>query len=231
MALPFDTKPAPGTLYRIGRKDTVWQWIDPKTSGGGSRWDCPDGSYAVLYASTSPLAAYLEKLSALRPDLDTVERVTTVKPASPDPKDPPLRVGELDSKWRGRYMLATGTPTGLPGPFVAVAGARSLSTLLIELAHVAHALKIRAIDAGVLRLDYSDEFVAFTKAISNFIFHQTDDSGAFYAGIFYLGQYGDDIENYALFERCTVIPTGHSEIAEDDPYFLQACELLSLKPA
>ena len=59
-------------LFRVGRKPDVWQWTDWRFAGYdgtfGCRWDDPQGRYRVLYASASPLGAYLEALAPFRPD-------------------------------------------------------------------------------------------------------------------------------------------------------------------
>jgi hypothetical protein len=86
------------------------------------------------------------------------------------------------------------------------------------------------VDAGVLRLDYSAGFRAFTQAVSRYIHEQPET----YAGIFYLGQHGDDVENFAIFRRGADHPVTsrrRSEIGLDDQDFLRACRLLGIEPA
>lgn len=233
MATPrFDTEPAPDILYRVARGPDVWMWTDLKYAGHG-RWDDPDGSYRVLYASTTPFGAYLEKLAQFRPDLELLATFATIRENDRSaPKTAPA--GALPAGWRARFMLGKGLTDGVTLPLVAVGRARSLATLRAALADVARGLGITEVDAGVIRLDLSGEFLRFTQAISRFIYEQARKDAPRYSGIFYLSQHADDVANCAVFEREGPFPVTHIErsaVEIDDEDFLKACALHGITPA
>jgi RES domain len=224
----FDTRLAPDTLFRVARKPRVWAWIDLKYTGEG-RWDDPERRYAVLYASRDSFGAYLESLSHFQPDLELVAQLKQTRKNAAGLKAT-APAGRVPADWRSQRLLGRGAPDRVGGAFVAVGRAATLAVLRRELAPFAHHLGIEEIDAGVIRLDYSDKFRAFTQAVSRFIYEQPEA----YAGIFYLGQRGDDVENYAILQRGDESPVsdwGSSEIDLDDEDFLRACRLLGIEPA
>ena len=223
-----DTKPVPKTLFRVARRPRVWTWTDLTYAGQG-RWDDPARLYAVLYASGSAFGAYLESLSPFRPDLELAARLQLVRRNARG-----LKVtgpaGRVPAGWRTQRLLGRGAPEGVNGSFAAVGTAATLATLRRELAGLALELGVEEIDAGVIRLDYSAEFRAFTQAISRFVYEQPQGP----AGIYYLGQHGDDVENYAIFQRgpeCPVKELSHTAIELSDERFLEACTLLGIDPA
>jgi len=230
--LPFDTQRAPKVLFRVGRKPEVWTWTDPAYIGEG-RWDDPEGSYRVLYSSHSAFGAYLETLAHLRPNPELRAELDAIKKNASGLRATVL-AGPLPRNWRARHILGQGTPDGVKDPLVAVGKATSLAVLRDALGPVAWRLGIKEIDAGVIRVDFSAEFRRFTQAISRFIYNQTQANGASYSGIFYLGQHGDEVENYAIFERDGASPVTHlkrSQIDLDDEDFLRACRLLGIEPS
>jgi hypothetical protein len=224
----FDTVPAAAALFRVARKPRVWVWTDLKYAGGG-RWDDPKHRYAVLYASSDAFGAYLESLSQFQPDLDLVAHLNQVK-RNAKGLNLTRTPGRVPAGWRAQRLLGAAIPTGVTGMFVAISHTTTLSTLRVELAEAIGRLGIDDIDAGVLRLDYSDEFRALTQTVSRLVYERPDG----FAGIFYLGQHGDDVQNWAIFQRvadCPVTELSAGEIAADDLDFLRACRLLGLEPA
>lgn len=231
MSLPFDTRPAPDILFRVGRKPDVWTWTDRAHAGEG-RWDDPEKSYGVLYTSHTAFGAYLETLAHLRANFELVAELDEIKKNARGLRATVL-AAPLPRNWRALHILGQGISDGVKDPFVAVGRAATLAILRRELASAARKLGIKEIDAGVIRVDYSDKFRLFTQAILRFIYNQTRADGAFYGGIFYLGQHGDEVENYAIFERDGDFPVTHrqrSEIDLDDEDFLRACRLLGIQP-
>lgn len=224
----LDNRPAPTALFRVARRPAVWTWTDLKYVGQG-RWDDPEHQYAVLYASGSAFGAYVESLSTFQPDLELAAQLQLVRRNARG-----LRItepaGRVPARWRSQRLLGRGAPEGLGGAFVAVGAAATLATLRRELADVALELGVAEIDAGVIRLDYSPEFRAFTQAISRFVYRRDEEP----AGIFYLGQHGDDVENYAIFQRsleCPVRELSQTSIVLSDEPFLRACAVLGIEPA
>jgi len=207
-------------------------WTDLKFAGHG-RWDDPDGSYRVLYASTTPFGVYLEKLAQFRPDLELLATCATIRETGRSARKW-ASAGALPSGWRARYTLGKGLTDGVSQPLVAVARARSLATLRVALAGVARSLDITEVDAGVIRLDLSVKFLRFTQAISRFIYEQARNDTPCFAGIFYLSQHADDVANCAVFERDGLFPVTHlerSSVEIDDEDFLKACALHGITPS
>jgi hypothetical protein len=223
----FDTHPVPDVLFRVARRPDVWQWLDFAYLGQG-RWDDPNGSYRVLYASCSALGAFLETLGQFRPTIDLLAQIRENAKGFFSASSLP----RVTSQWRAGHILGCGISDGVKAPLVAIGGATTLATLRRSLAPVARDLGIKEIDAGVIRLDWSDEFQEFTRAVSRFIYEQTQPDGTPYAGIYYLSKYADDVANCAIFERGTEFPVTsleRSEIEVNDPDFALACELLDIK--
>jgi RES domain len=227
----FDTEPAPDILFRVARKPDVWMWTDLKYAGQG-RWDDPEGSYRVLYASTTAFGAYLEKLAQFRPDLQLLAELGAIR-ANDRGAPKTALAGKLPAGWRARHLLGKGLTDGVKQPLVAVARARSLATLRVVMASVAGRLGIAEIDAGVIRLDLSEGFRRLTQAISRYIYERRSQGAPRYAGIYYLSQHADDVADCAIFEREGPFPVTHLErsaIEIEDADFLRACELHGLTP-
>lgn len=60
-----------GPLYRLGRRPDPWAWPDWSYAGPdgtfGNRYDDPEASYRVLYASSERIGVFLETLARFRP--------------------------------------------------------------------------------------------------------------------------------------------------------------------
>jgi RES domain len=66
----------------VGRKPDPWlppDWAYAKDGTFGNRFDDPEGIYRVLYASTQPLACYLETLARFRPDLTLLVELQSIE--------------------------------------------------------------------------------------------------------------------------------------------------------
>jgi hypothetical protein len=63
---------APGVIYRLGRKPDPWappDWASAGPDGTfGNRFDDPDATYRVLYASSQRLGCFVETLARFRID-------------------------------------------------------------------------------------------------------------------------------------------------------------------
>jgi hypothetical protein len=233
MSHAFDTVAAPDTLFRVARKPEVWQWTDWSFAGAdgtfGCRWDDSQGRYRVLYASRDRLGAFLEALAQFRPDLHVLaacEEVVENDDGAPATAPP----GLVAAGWRAGRLLGRGISDGVRGPLVVVGEAGSLSTLRSDLAAVALECGVDDLDAATVRLTAPRRF---TQSVSRFIYEQAQEDGSPYGGIFYLSRFGDDVANCAIFERGDAFPVTsleRLEIEPDDPDFLQACELLGVRP-
>jgi len=63
---------APGVIHRLGRKPDPWappDWASAGPDGTfGNRFDDPDATYRVLYASSQRLGCFVETLARFRID-------------------------------------------------------------------------------------------------------------------------------------------------------------------
>jgi len=96
----------------VARVPDSWAWPDWANVGSdgtfGHRWDDPEGLYRVLYASSSPLGAFVEVLARFRPDPHILEALKEIEEEAPGPSQAP---GELDVAWLERRCIR-GNPDG-----------------------------------------------------------------------------------------------------------------------
>lgn len=208
-----------GPLYRLGRYPDPWAW--PPWSAAaidgtfGNRYDDPDASYRVLYASSQRLGAFLETLACFRPDLEVLAELDGIE----GDDEPPASVGRT---WLDGRLVGEAT---VEGRFVDVGDSASLATLRAALAASAIHYGLDEIDAATIRLHAPR---AFTQQVSRYIYEQ----GSF-AGISYRSRLGDDVLNWAVFESAPdgqdpLLATTSAAIAADDPDLCAALELLGL---
>src|SRR5437667_12644959 len=71
-----------GPLYRLGRYPDPWAWPDWSYAAPdgtfGNRYDDPQASYRVLYASSERVGAFLETLARFRPDLEVLAELDQI---------------------------------------------------------------------------------------------------------------------------------------------------------
>jgi hypothetical protein len=215
-----------GPLYRLGRYPDPWAWPDWSYAAAdgtfGNRYDDPEASYRVLYASSQRVGAFLETLARFRPDLEVLAELDRIEGED----EPPAVVPRswLDTRLLGEARVE--------GRFVDVGDTTSLATLRTALAASAIRHGLDEIDAATIRLRAPR---AFTQQVSRFVYEQRDDRGAF-AGIRYRSRLGDDVINWALFEPAPdagspFVSTTDAAIEADDPNLQAALGLLDLKIA
>ncbi len=202
----------PKTLYRLGRPPNPWEppdWAYARDDGTfGNRFDDPDGQYRVLYASSSRVGCFVETLARFRTDVTLIARLAEIEGI-----DDYVPLGVVPLEWRAGRIMGI---AGAEGNFAAIGSAESLGTLRAALAKFAAQLDINDIDASAIRLSVPR---AFTQAISSYIY----TSNRFH-GIAYRSRYGDDMENWAVFEPFAALhPNGLSDPLElRDPDFTTA---------
>lgn len=215
-----------GPLCRLGRYPDPWAWPDWSYAAAdgtfGNRYDDPEASYRVLYASSQRVGAFLETLARFRPDLEVLAELDRIEGED----EPPAVVPRswLDTRLLGEARVE--------GRFVDVGDTTSLATLRTALAASAIRHGLDEIDAATIRLRAPR---AFTQQVSRFVYEQRDDRGAF-AGIRYRSRLGDDVINWALFEDAPdagspFVSTTDAAIEADDPDLQAALGLLDLKIA
>jgi hypothetical protein len=208
-----------GHLFRLGRAPDPWAWPDWSYAAPdgtfGNRYDDPEASYRVLYASSQRLGAFLETLARFRPDLEVLAELKQVDGA----EDP---APALPGSWLENRLLGEAT---VVGDFVDVGDSASLATLRTALAAVAIHYGFDDIDAAAIRLRAPR---AFTQQVSRFVYEQ----GPF-AGIRYGSRLGDDVFNWAIFEpgpgtHSPFVATEAASIDADDPDLRRALDLLGV---
>jgi hypothetical protein len=210
-------------LYRVAREPDPWAWPDWSYAGPdgtfGNRYDDPQASYRVLYASSQRVGAFVETLARFRPDLEVLAELEQIE------GDDEPQAG-VPRAWLERRKIGEAT---LQGRFVDVGDARSLATIRSELAASAIHFGLDDIDAATIRLKAPR---AFTQTVSRFVYEQRDEHGSF-AGIRYGSRLGDQFVNWAIFEPAPdaaspfVSVSSHS-VEADDPELNAALDVLGL---
>ena len=212
-----------GPLCRLGRYPDPWAWPDWSYAAPdgtfGNRYDDPEASYRVLYASSRRVGAFLETLARFRPDLEVLAELDRIEG---DAEPPPA----VPRSWLDNRLLGEAT---VEGRFVDVGDTTWLATLRGALAASAIRHGLDEIDAATIRLRAPR---VFTQQVSRFVYEQRDDRGAF-AGIRYRSRLGDDVINWALFEpapdtESPFVSTTAAAIEADDPDMQAALRVLGL---
>jgi len=232
----FETRRLADELYRVGREPDPWAWIDWAFAGPdgtfGGRWDDVYGRYRVLYASSQRLGAFVESLAQFRADPHVVAEYANIEGVDDDGV---LAPGVLPRAWCSERVITRGVATEVVGSFVVVGAARTIATLREAFASLVLQHGLDDLDAAVIRLSAPR---AFTQPLSSYFEAQIDDSGQAYAGIYFLSKHGDDIENWAIFEKERM--SGQSPIMsvdretpdpDDDDDLRRALELLAIRMA
>jgi hypothetical protein len=215
-----------GPLYRLAREPDPWAWPAWSHAGTdgtfGNRWDDPDGSYRVLYASSQRLGAFVETLARFRADLAVVAELHTI--VGPDEI---LRSGVVPKRWLDGRRIGTASPEGR---FVDIGDARSLATLRVHLAARAIHHGLTEIDAATIRLHVPRRF---TQEVSRLVYGWGEKQDGF-AGIRYQSRLGDQFADWAIFEQSpssgpVLRETDSEEIEADDPDLLEALRILGLE--
>ena len=175
-------------VYRVGRPPQPWAWLDWGVALAdrtfGNRWDDPLGQYRVLYGSTSRYGAWLEKLARFRP-----------APVAPVlSRDEPLDVtsGDLPRSELARWRMGLAQ---LRGEYADIGHSESLAVLRPFIWPGLASFGLAELDAGAIRAAAPRRL---TQELSRVVYEWRDPV---FAGIRYGSRLGDDVENWALFER------------------------------
>jgi len=202
-------------IHRIGRKPDPWQYPDWSRANPdrtfGNRFDDPNGEYRVLYASSVRLGCFLETLARYRPDIALYVELHGI--AGEDDFVPP---GIVPREWlNGRRMGSADRH----GTFADIGAAEWISKLRHGLAALLISLGVPDFDASVLQRSAPR---ILTQRISEFVYGEGFD------GIRYLSKYGNDIENWALFEPVDLTARDQQDIPPDDADLNTALRIFSL---
>ena len=101
----------PGVIYRLGRKPDPWAMPDWASAGPdgtfGNRFDDPDATYRVLYASSQRLGCFLETLARFRVDPKLLTELAEI--AGEDDFWP---LGEVPLEWADKRLMGAATASG-----------------------------------------------------------------------------------------------------------------------
>ena len=218
--------PAPTQIFRIARAPDPWLW-PPWAAAGvdgtfGNRWDDVEGNYRVLYAGSSFHGCFVEVLSRFRPAPHVIAGLVAVAgPGNPIP------AAVVPKSWfAGRAVGEAAAPAGA---YADVGQAQSLTHLQAHLASRLVHHEIRELDGAAIRQAAPRRF---TQEVSTYVYKQVNPVGGqpAFAGIKYLSRFGDEFDNWAIFERPGVALTNVRvrPIAPDEPAFLAALATLDL---
>ncbi len=181
-----------------------------------NRFDDPEGIYRVLYAATDRVGSFIECLGTFRPDPHVFEEYEQIVDRPGDDLSPAF--GEVPSSWVRERSLGVGT---LNGRYADIGHHESIEELWRALSGRALHHGLQDLDAGAIRVSAPR---AFTQEISRYVFRATSDGRPAWQGIVYRSRFGDDLENWAIFEPHRPEDISTSSFAEDDPDLLSALE-------
>jgi len=221
------TNPA-GPVRRIGRLPDPWAWppweAQHSDNTFGNRWDDPEGVYRVVYACSQLEGAYVEVLSRFRPDPAVLAELAEID----GPKDN-YQVGIIPATWLETRAIGEATLTGI---YADVGHARSLTYLRTAMAGRLIHYSIPDLDAAAIRVSAPRRF---TQEVSNRIYKLSAPDGTpRFAGIEYQSRFGDNYQNWAIFERPgqqPIIDPIVRPVRRDDPSLRAALTALALKLA
>jgi hypothetical protein len=174
-----------GLIYRLGRKPDPWAMPDWASAGPdgtfGNRFDDPDATYRVLYASSQRLGCFLETLARFRVDPKLLSELAEI--AGEDDYCP---LGEVPGEWLGKRVMGTATANG---EYADICSSEWISRLRKLLAIHLEKFGLDDFDASVLQQTAPR---ILTQFVSRIVFY--DDL----AGIYFRSKYGYDIENWAF---------------------------------
>jgi len=178
----------------------------------GNRFDDPDATYRVLYASSQRLGCFLETLARFRVDPKLLTELAEI--AGEDDGWP---LGEVPLEWTGKRVMGGATANG---NYAEIGSSEWISRLRKLLAIHLEKFGLHDFDASVLQQTAPR---ILTQFVSRIVFY--DD----FAGIYYRSKYGHDIENWALFEPFQLEVKSLHTIQPNDPDLQQALLLHGLR--
>jgi hypothetical protein len=162
----------PGLIYRLGRKPDPWAMPDWASAGPdgtfGNRFDDPDATYRVLYASSQRLGCFLETLARFRVDPKLLTELAEI--AGEDDFWP---LGEVPSEWADKRLMGAATASG---DYADICSSEWISRLRKLLAIHLEKFGLDDFDASVLQQTAPR---ILTQFVSRVVFY--DD----FAGIYY----------------------------------------------
>ena len=226
MTCDLDATSPRDPLHRVGRAPDPWRWTDWSYAHSdgtfGNRWDDPDSEYRVLYACTQRLGCFLETIGRFPGDPAVTRGLAEIE-LEPGEEDHAVAPGELVlADWISQRRIGRGV---VQGSFAAVGTSTSLPYLHREVAFLLPGFGLEELDGAALRSGRRE----LTQHISRLVFEcSTARGGRQFDGIQYLSRYGDEFENWAIFEPAILDAEEYQEIAPEDPDLLEAARRLDV---
>lgn len=203
-------------IYRLARKPDPWlppDWASAGPDGTfGNRFDDPDATYRVLYASSQRLGCFLETLARFRVDPTLLSELAAI-----EGEDDFSPLGQVPPEWLDQRTMGTATTEG---EFADICGSEWISKLRKLLPAQLEKFGVDDLDASVLQQTAPR---ILTQFVSRIVFYED------FAGIYYRSKYGHDIENWALFEPFRIGKHSVESIVQNDPDLQRALELHGLR--
>ena len=189
------------------------EWASAGPDGTlGNRFDDPDATYRVLYASSQKLGCFLETLARFRLDPKLMAELAEI-----DGDDDHFPLGEVPVEWVQRRILGVAT---VAGEYADICSSEWISRLRRALVGPLERFGLDDIDASALEKTAPR---MLTQLVSRIVFY------AGFSGIFYLSKYDHDVENWALFEPFHITMRKPEPIRVDDSDLQLALRLYSLR--
>ena len=203
-------------IYRLARKPDPWlppDWASAGPDGTfGNRFDDPDATYRVLYASSQRLGCFLETLARFRVDPSLLSELSEI-----EGEDDYYPLGEVPAEWLDLRTMGAATADG---EFADICGSEWIGKLRKLLAAQLEKFGVDDLDASVLQQTAPR---ILTQFVSRAVFYEG------FAGIYYRSKYGHEIENWALFEPFRIVRQGAEPVQANDPDLQRALRLHGLK--
>ncbi|MGC2194437.1 MAG: RES family NAD+ phosphorylase [Terriglobales bacterium] len=205
-----------GVIYRLGRVPDPWAVPDWASAGPdgtfGNRFDDPDATYRVLYASSQRLGCLLETLARFRIDPQLAAELAAIEGEGDH-----FPLGAVPVEWLRKRILGIATTSG---EYADICSSEWISRLRKSLASHLNKFGVEDIDASALQKTAPR---TLTQFVSRIVFY------AGFSGIYYLSKYGHDIENWALFEPFQINVRDPETVPVEDRDLQLALRLHSLK--
>ena len=227
MICGLETAAPGGPVFRLARAPDPWSWPDWSQANVdgtfANRWDDPESTYRVLYASSTRFGGFLETLSRFRPDLTVIAELQAI-----EGDGDPVAAGTVPREWFEQRLIGIAE---LDGYHADIGAATSLALLRSRLAARAIHYGLADIDAAAIRITAPR---AFTQEVSRLVYECETSGGDRFAGIRYLSRLDDGTANWAIFEpgRSASQPVrtlGFEHARPGDPDAERALEVLELR--
>lgn len=141
----------------------------------------------------------------------------------PGEVDHAVAPGELRiSDWLDSRRVSTAS---VDGTFAAVNSSRSLAHLHDQVSHLLSEFELDDLDGAAIRSGRRD----LTQYISRVVYQcSTSEGSRQFDGINYLSKYGDEFQNWAIFEPAAINSTKPRVISRDDLDLIEAADRLHL---